>query len=290
MKNSFYANTELIGLLGFPIKQSYSPFIHNVAAELTGTKILYLPFEVHSSNLKDAVKGMVALGIRGFNVTVPHKIKVLDYLNKSSEEVAVIGAANTIVNDLGKLTGYNTDVYGINVSLTPFKSAINGNDVAIFGSGGSARAVIYTLIRYYKPKKIYLINRTEDHSESLKQHFKNKMRFDAISTKALNDPNSIDLLNSCSLIVNATPVGMYPNDGDSIISLPQVFVKDQVVFDLVYNPIKTKFLQLAEANGAKIINGLTMLVEQAGKSFTLWTNKEFPTEKVQKALLLYLSK
>lgn len=290
MKNSFYANTELIGLLGFPIKQSYSPFIHNVAAELTGTKILYLPFEVHSSNLKDAVKGMVALGIRGFNVTVPHKVKVLDYLNKSSEEVAVIGAANTIVNDLGKLTGFNTDVHGINVSLTPFKSAINGNDVAIFGSGGSARAVIYTLLRYYKPKKIYLINRTEDHSESLKQHFKNKMRFDAISTKALNDPNSIDLLNSCSLIVNATPVGMYPNDGDSIISLPQVFVKDQVVFDLVYNPIKTKFLQLAEANGAKIINGLTMLVEQAGKSFTLWTNKEFPTEKVQKALLLYLSK
>ncbi|HMN48642.1 MAG TPA: shikimate dehydrogenase [Ignavibacteriaceae bacterium] len=290
MKNSFYANTELIGLLGFPIKQSYSPFIHNVAAELTGTKVLYLPFEVHSSNLKDAVKGMVALGIRGFNVTVPHKVKVLDYLNKSSEEVTVIGAANTIVNDLGKLTGYNTDVHGINVSLTPYKSEINGNDVAIFGSGGSARAVIYTLLRYYKPKKIFLINRTEDHSESLKQHFKNKMRFDAISTKALNDPNSIDLLNSCSLIVNATPVGMYPNDGDSIISLPQVFVKDQVVFDLVYNPVKTKFLQLAEANGAKIIGGLTMLVEQAGKSFTLWTNKEFPTEKVQKALLLYLSK
>lgn len=290
MKNSFYANTELIGLLGFPIKQSYSPFIHNVAAELTGTKVLYLPFEVHSSNLKDAVKGMVALGIRGFNVTVPHKVKVLDYLNKSSEEVTVIGAANTIVNDLGKLTGYNTDVHGINVSLTPYKSEINGNDVAIFGSGGSARAVIYTLLRYYKPKKIFLINRTEDHSESLKQHFKNKMRFDAISTKALNDPNSIDLLNSCSLIVNATPVGMYPNEGDSIISLPQVFVKDQVVFDLVYNPVKTKFLQLAEANGAKIIGGLTMLVEQAGKSFTLWTNKEFPTEKVQKALLLYLSK
>lgn len=290
MKNSFYANTELIGLLGFPIKQSYSPFIHNVAAELTGTKVLYLPFEVHSSNLKDAVKGMVALGIRGFNVTVPHKVKVLDYLNKSSEEVTVIGAANTIVNDLGKLTGYNTDVHGINVSLTPYKSEINGNDVAIFGSGGSARAVIYTLLRYYKPKKIFLINRTEDHSESLKQHFKNKMRFDAISTKALNDPNSIDLLNSCSLIVNATPVGMYPNEGDSIISLPQAFVKDQVVFDLVYNPVKTKFLQLAEANGAKIIGGLTMLVEQAGKSFTLWTNKEFPTEKVQKALLLYLSK
>ena len=180
MKNSFYSDTELVGLLGFPIKQSYSPFIHNVAAELTGTKIIYLPFEVHSSNLKDAIKGMVALGIRGLNVTYPHKVSVVEYLNKLSEEAAVIGAVNTIVNDLGKLTGYNTDVHGINVSLTPFKSTINGNEISIFGSGGGARAVIYTLIRYYKPKKIYLINRTAEHAESLKQHFKNKMRFDVM--------------------------------------------------------------------------------------------------------------
>ena len=113
MQNSFYANTELIGLIGYPIKQSYSPFIHNVAAELTGTKIIYLPFEVHSSNLKNAVKGSVALGLKGFNVTVPHKVKVVDYLNKLSEEAAVIGSVNTVVNELGKLIGYNTDVHGI---------------------------------------------------------------------------------------------------------------------------------------------------------------------------------
>lgn len=290
MKNSFYSDTELVGLLGFPIKQSYSPFIHNVAAELTGTKIIYLPFEVHSSNLKDAIKGMVALGIRGLNVTFPHKVSVVEYLNKLSEEAAVIGAVNTIVNDLGKLTGYNTDVHGINVSLTPFKSIINGNEISIFGSGGGARAVIYTLIRYYKPKKIYLINRTAEHAESLKQHFKNKMRFDSISIKELINPDSMDILNSSALIVNTTPVGMYPNNEDSIINRSQYFVKDQVVFDLVYNPVKTKLLDLAEANGAKVVGGLTMLVEQAGKSFTLWTNKEFPTDKIQKSLLLYLNK
>ncbi|MFZ2322651.1 MAG: shikimate dehydrogenase [Ignavibacteriaceae bacterium] len=290
MKNSFYANTEIVGLLGYPIKQSYSPFIHNVAAELTGTKIIYFPFEVHSSSLKDAVKGMIALGIRGFNVTVPHKVKVLDYLNKLSEEATVIGAVNTIVNELGKLTGYNTDVQGIDVSLAPFKSQISGNEISIFGGGGGARAVIYTLIRYYKPKKIYIINRTEEHAESLKQHFKNKMRFDAIGTKALLPPNAIDIINNSALVVNTTPVGMYPNIEDSIISLPQVFVKDQVVFDLIYNPIKTKFLQLAESKGAKVVGGLTMLVEQAGKSFSLWTNKDFPTDKVSKSLLLYLGK
>ena len=290
MKNSFYANTEIVGLLGYPIKQSYSPFIHNVAAELTGTRIIYLPFEVHSSSLKDAVKGMVALGIKGFNVTVPHKVKVLDYLNKLSEEATVIGAVNTIVNELGKLTGYNTDVQGIDVSLSPYKSQISGNEVSIFGGGGGARAVIYTLVRYYKPKKIHIFNRTEEHAESLKQHFKNKMRFDAIDTKTLLPPDAIDVINNSALIVNTTPVGMYPNIEDSVISLPQVFVKDQVVFDLIYNPIKTKFLQLAESKGAKVVGGLTMLVEQAGKSFSLWTNKDFPADKVYKSLLLYLGK
>ena len=290
MRNSFYSDIELVGLLGYPIKQSYSPFIQNVAAELTGTKIIYLPFEVHSSNLKDAVKGMIALGIRGFNVTVPHKVKVLDYINKLSEEATVIGAVNTVVNDLGKLTGYNTDVHGVNVSLEPYKSEINGNEVTIIGSGGSARAVIYTLIRNFKPKKIYLLNRTEEHAESLKQHFKNKMRFDSLSTRVLLQPNSFDAFSDSALVVNATPVGMYPNTEDNIINSAKVFTKNQIVFDLVYNPVKSSFLKDAESQGAKIINGLMMLVEQAGKSFTLWTNTEFPSEKVYKSLLLYLSK
>jgi shikimate dehydrogenase len=290
MQNSFYANTELIGLIGYPIKQSYSPFIHNVAAELTGTRIIYLPFEVHSSYLKNAVKGTVALGLKGFNVTVPHKVKVVDYLNKLSEEAAVIGSVNTVVNELGKLIGYNTDVNGILDSLTPYKSRISGNEVCILGAGGSARAVIYTLIRYFKPQKIYVVNRTDQHAEALKQHFKSKMKFDGIVTKELQQPDLITILNNCSLIVNSTPVGMYPTTDDSVLSIPDVFVKDQIVFDLVYNPVKTKFLQLAESKNAVTINGLNMLVQQAAKSFKLWTGNEFPTEKVYKSLLLYVTK
>jgi len=290
MQNSFYANTELIGLIGYPIKQSFSPFIHNVAAELTGTKLIYMPFEVHSSNLKNAVRGMVALGLKGFNVTVPHKVKVVDYINKLSEEATVIGSVNTVINEQGKLIGYNTDVNGIIESLSPYKSQVSGNEVCIIGAGGSARAVIYTLIRNFKPKKIYVVNRTEQHSEAVKQHFKSKMKFDGIITKELHHPDLINVLNNCSLIVNSTPVGMYPATDDSVLSTPDVFVKDQVVFDLVYNPVKTKFLQLAESKGAVAINGLTMLVQQAAKSFTLWTGTEFPIEKVYKSLLLYVSK
>lgn len=290
MQNSFYANTELIGLIGFPIKQSFSPFIHNVAAELTGTRIIYLPFEVHSSNLKNAVRGMVALGLKGFNVTVPHKVKVVDYVNKLSEEAAVIGSVNTVVNELGKLIGYNTDVNGILDSLTQYKSQISGNEVCVIGAGGSARAVIYTLARYFKPQKIYLVNRTDQHAEALKQHFKSKMKFDGIVTKELQQPDLITVLNNCSLIVNSTPVGMFPTSDDSVLSTADVFVKDQIVFDLVYNPVKTKFLQLAESKNAVTINGLNMLVQQAAKSFTLWTGNEFPTEKVYKSLLLYVTK
>lgn len=290
MQNSFYSNTELIGLIGYPIKQSFSPFIHNVAAELTGTKLIYMPFEVHSSNLKNAVRGMVALGIKGFNVTVPHKVKVVDYINKLSEEAAVIGSVNTVVNEQGKLIGYNTDVNGIVESLTQYKSQISGNEICVIGAGGSARAVIYTLIRNFKPKKIYLINRTEQHAEALKQHFKSKMKFNDIVTKELQQPDLINVLTNCSLIVNSTPIGMYPNMDDSVLSTPDVFVKDQVVFDLIYNPIKTKFLQLAESKGAVTVNGLNMLVQQAAKSFTLWTGNEFPTEKVYKSLLLYVTK
>ncbi len=290
MQNSFFSNTELIGLIGFPIKQSYSPFIHSVAAELTGTKIIYLPFEVHSTNLKNAVKGTVALGLKGFNVTVPHKVKVVEHLNKLSEEAAIIGSVNTVVNELGKLIGYNTDVNGIIESLNPYKSQINGNDVCIIGSGGSARAVIFTLIRNYKPKSIYLVNRTEQHSYSLKQHFRSKMRFDGIVTKELQQPDLLGLMNNCALIVNSTPVGMFPGIDDSVLTNSDAFVKDQVVFDLVYTPVKTKFLQLAESKGAITINGLNMLVHQASKSFNLWTGVEFPTEKVYKSLLLYASK
>lgn len=289
MQNSFYANTELIGLIGYPIKQSFSPFIHNVAAELTGTRIIYLPFEVHSSYLKNAVKGTVALGLKGFNVTVPHKVKVVDYLNKLSEEATVIGSVNTVVNELGKLIGYNTDVNGILDSLTPYKSQISGNEVCVIGAGGSARAVIYTLIRNFKPQKIYVVNRTDQHAEALKQHFKSKMKFDGIVTKELQQPDLINVLNNCSLIVNSTPVGMYPSTDDSVLSIPDVFVKDQIVFDLVYNPFKTKFLQLADSKNAITINGLNMLVQQAAKSFKLWTGNEFPTEKVYKSLLLYVT-
>lgn len=129
MKNSFFANTELIGLIGHPIKHSYSPFIQNYALDLLNLDYIYLAFDVPTENLKNAVNGILALGLKGLNVTLPHKEKIIKHLDELSEEASIIGAVNTIVNDHGKLMGYNTDAYGIYETLLPFKDKIDRKSV-----------------------------------------------------------------------------------------------------------------------------------------------------------------
>jgi shikimate dehydrogenase len=289
MKDSFHLSTQIVGLLGHPIKHTFSPFIHNVAFEINKLDYIYLPFDVPPSNLKNSLKGIIALGIKGFNVTIPHKENIMEFMNNISEEASIVGSVNTVVNDLGKLNGYNTDVNGIIETLSPYKKKISGENVSIMGAGGAARAVIYTLIRYYKPKKIFLLNRTEQRAESLKTYFKAKMKFDGFKAKELVPPDITDILKDSALVVNSTPVGMYPAADDSVTTLEDSFNKDQIVFDLVYNPPKTKLMQIAAKKGAVTLDGLNMLVHQAAGAFKLWTGEDFPVEKVHKSLQLYIN-
>jgi len=288
MQNSFYTNTKLIGLIGHPIKQSYSPFIYNIAAQFKSVDYIYLPFDVVADNLEIALKGVVALGISGLNITIPHKEKIIKYLDELSEEAAMIGAVNTIVNEHGKLKGYNTDINGILESLSEFKALITGSKVCVIGAGGGARAVIYTLIRYFKPEQITIINRTIQSADTLQNYFSEKMRFDNFKTSDLFPPDLIETFNSSSLIVNSTPVGMFPDVDDSPTNLSESFHKDQLVFDMIYNPTETKLLNLAKQQGAATLGGLKMLVHQAAKSFELWTGEEPPVEKLFRSLELMI--
>lgn len=288
MKNSYHLNTKLTGLIGHPIKHTYSPFIHNITYELKKLDYIYLPFDIPAAALKTALKGMVALGLKGFNVTIPHKENILQLLNNVSDEASIIGAVNTVVNDLGKLTGYNTDVNGIYETLLPYKDEILNNEISVIGAGGAARAVIYTLVRFFKPSKIFLVNRTEQRAEALKNYFYDKMKYDSFKTKELFPPDLVDIFRNSKLIVNATSIGMFPEIDDTITSLSNSFGKDQIVFDLVYNPPKTQLLKIASSQGAIVLDGLKMLVNQAAKSFELWTGEEMPVDKVQKSLQLYL--
>jgi shikimate dehydrogenase len=289
MQNSFHTNTKLIGLIGHPIKQSYSPFIHNIAAQFNSIDYIYLPFDVVTDNLENALKGVVSLGIGGLNVTVPHKEKIIKYLDELSEEAAMIGAVNTVVNEQGKLKGYNTDINGILESLTEYKDLITGSKVCVIGAGGAARAVIYTLIRYFKPEQITIINRTIQRAETLLNYFSEKMRFDNLKTADLFPPDLIETFNSSKLIVNSTPVGMYPEVDDSPTNLKESFHKDQLVFDMIYNPTETKLLKLAKNQDASTLGGIKMLVHQAAKSFELWTGEEPPIEKLSRSLDLMIT-
>lgn len=161
--------------------------------------------------------------------------------------------------------------------------------MSVVGAGGAARAVIYTLIRYFKPKKIYLINRTEQRAESLKSYFRDKMKFESFKTLELFPPDIVDVLHGSKLIVNATSVGMFPDVDDTITKLGKSFAKGQVVFDLVYNPTRTKLLKTAAAEGAKTLDGLKMLVYQAARSFELWTGEQMPVDQIQKSLKLFIN-
>lgn len=288
MKDSFFSNTELIGLIGHPIKHSYSPFIQNYAFDLMNLDYVYLPFDVPSENLKNTVNGVLAFGMKGINVTLPHKEKIIKFLDELSEEASIIGAVNTIVNDHGKLIGYNTDAYGIIETLLPFKDKISGSKVSVIGAGGSARAVIYTLLRHFKPEEINIINRTHQKADTLVNDFSLKMRYDRFHTFELFPPDNVETLNSSHLIVNATTIGMFPDVDDTITDIEESFNADQIVFDLIYNPTKTKFLQLAESQGAKIVGGLQMLIYQAAKSFELWTGVEMPASEIAFKLEKYI--
>ncbi|MGE5429730.1 MAG: shikimate dehydrogenase [Syntrophomonadaceae bacterium] len=287
--NKFNLETQIIGIIGHPIKHTYSPLMHNISFELKNLNYIYLPFDVPLNTLKAAINGMVALGIRGFNITLPHKENILQYLKNVSEEASVIGAVNTIVNDNGSLNGYNTDVYGITESLMPYKDELMGAEMTVVGAGGAARSAIYALIRNFKPKNINIVNRTEQKAESLKEYFYSKMHYYNICSYELVPPDLVEVFRNSKLIINATAVGMNPNVDDAITTIPQSFAKGQIVFDLVYNPLQTKLLRIAEIEGATVIDGLKMLVYQGAKSFELWTGEEMPVDQILKALKLYIT-
>jgi shikimate dehydrogenase len=276
-------------LIGHPIKQSYSAFIQNVAFELKNLNYIYLTFDVTPDNLKSALGAVVSLGLKGLNITLPHKEKIIPYLDVLSEEASTIGAVNTIVNENGKLIGYNTDAAGIIETLNPYKNEITGSQVTVIGAGGSARAVIYTLIRHFKPAQLNIINRTLQKADALMNYFSVKMRYDSFHTMELFPPDNVKTLYNSKLIINTTPLGMFPDSDDSFTDVEESFNEKQIVFDLVYNPSNSKLLDIAQRRGATIENGMKMLVSQAAKSFELWTGEEMPVDSISKSLKLYIS-
>ena len=277
-------STKIVGIIGHPIKHSFSPKLHNSTFHKFGLNFIYLPFDVPPSHLKETLKAMGLLNIRGLNVTIPHKERIIQFMDHVSEEAATVGAVNTIVNEGSQFFGYNTDVNGIIESLNPYKEDIAKKTVTVIGAGGGARAVLYALIRNFKVSKINLINRTEERLDAIKDYFNDKMHFDKISTYELMPKENLEVYQSSKLIINTTSLGMTPNIEDTPTDLAESFNSSQIVFDLVYNPLKTRFLELAEQQGATIIDGLKMFAVQGARSFELWTGTTIDADETYNEL------
>ncbi len=276
---------DIYGVIGWPIKHSLSPAMHNAAFKALGIDAEYKLFEVRPEELEDFI--LKRKDAAGFNVTVPHKEKCMALLDSIDPLAASIGAVNTIVIKNGKLTGYNTDSLGFIAALEKdLGFSVKGKSVFVLGSGGASRAVSFSLART-GAKKIILTDLFLDKVKSLADNvrkFYPGCKVDIVEPKKIyreSDLSGIDLL------VNATPIGL--KESDPVLFDKGVFRPGLAVYDLVYNPEKTKLVKLAQDSGLKASGGMGMLLYQGAKSFELWTGKNAPVDVMRTTLNSTLS-
>ncbi|MFD1736645.1 shikimate dehydrogenase [Bacillus salitolerans] len=269
----------LYGVIGDPILHSMSPIMHNMAFEMLGLHARYLAFHVTPQKLPGAIEAMRALGIQGFNVTVPHKVNVMNYLDEIDELAIKIGAVNTIVNRNGKLVGYNTDGIGY---VTGLRGVVTGRDITqlsilIIGAGGASRAIYYSLI-HNGAQKVDIANRT---LEKAKNIITTKHQ---LASKAINIHEAVTNLAEYDIIINTTSIGMSPNIEEVPIEINNISNK-HIVSDIIYNPLETKFLKLAKQAGAVTQNGVDMFVFQGALSFEMWTGIYPDVHEMRKTIM-----
>jgi len=271
MKKEINGKTKIIGLIGENIENSLSPLFHNQIILKHSLSFCYLPFQVAETDLGEAVQGIRALSIRGVNITFPYKEKVIEFLDELKGSARRIGAVNTIVNNKEILTGYNTDVIGFKKSLQDNgKFVIKEKNAVILGAGGAARGVIFTLLEE-GIEEISIFNRTLEKAEKIKQDFSPFFPGSSINIFSFKQKILKDKIKEANFLVNATSIGMASQLNNTPLPDEKLFHPHLLVYDLIYHPAKTLFLKQAERAGAKIINGLPMLVYQGIESFYLWT-------------------
>ena len=280
--------TKICGLIGDPIEHSMSPAMHNTAFKDRGLDYVYLPFRVAKAQLGEAILGVKALNIRGLNVTIPHKVSVIPLLDELDPLAEKIGAVNTIINNDGVLKGYNTDAHGFLRALLEQDIEPDGKSIVMLGAGGASRAISFILAE--RGANLVILNRQLELDWAVKLGNSISRTFGRkVKALELNEQNLTPVLRKANILVNTTSVGMRPNTNDTPIPA-RLLESDLVVFDIVYNPVKTKLLTEAESAGAKAISGLEMLVRQGALAFEMWTGLTAPLEIMRKATIRALKK
>lgn len=275
--------TQLVGVFGWPVAHSLSPAMHNAAFAQQGLDWCYLPFAVAPEQLSQAVRGLRALGLRGANVTVPHKQAVMALMDELTPEARAVGAVNTIVVCEQGLLGHNTDIAGFRRTVDEDGIDVRARTVVVLGAGGAARAVVYALVQ--AGAKVMLLNRTVARAEALAQAMGIEVTAGVLDAVTLRQT-----LEGAALVVNTTPLGMWPVVDASPWPEDVPWPQGVPLFDLIYNPGETRLMALARRNGGICLDGLRMLVYQGAEAYALWTGSYPPVEVMYRAAALRLGR
>jgi len=269
--------TKTYAVVGDPIAHSFSPNIHNAAFKELELDCTYIAYRIPKGELADGLEGLKKIKIAGFNVTIPHKIAIMKYLDKVDEDCSLIGASNTVSNNDGKLMGYNTDMDGFLEPIKKRSLKIEGEDVLLLGAGGAARAIVAGFAKE-KVGVITIANRTKDKVVELRQ-FAQKI---GVQTNAISLYDIGKNLSDYKFIVNATSIGL---ENESTPLPTETINQNTVVYDIVYMPLNTDLIKKAKEKRATVIYGYEMLLGQAVRAFEIWHGIKAPYDAMKRAVL-----
>jgi shikimate dehydrogenase len=273
--------TKIICIIGNPVEHSISPMLHNTISRELDIDLVYVTFRVENGELENAVQGLKALNVLGYNVTVPYKKEIMKYLDENSQNALLVGAVNTVKFMDGRLYGYNTDADGF---LRSFKEetgeGFTGKKVTVIGAGGASRAVSVK-VAMDGAKDICIINRTKTKASEIAEVINNNIK-NAAHFMSPDDKNAAEALKNSDVIINATSIGMYPETNEIPVKSTDVFNRNQVVCDIIYNPFQTRFLNAAKKSGARTMNGIGMLFYQGISSYEIWAGIKIGDEVLKK--------
>lgn len=280
--------TQLLGVIGSPVEHSLSPLMHNAALAHLDADYAYLPFPVHPEALGEAIAGFAAIGLRGFNITIPHKQSIIPLLDEVSEVARAIGAVNTVWRKEDRWCGTNTDAAGFLAPLKGLDRNWETLPALILGSGGAARAVV-AACHQLGCQQIWVVGRSPDRLETFVQSW---LATPEITAKLSGLPwNQLaDYLPKAGLVINATPVGMHPHVEASPLSEREIGLVGEgaIAYDLIYTPRPTQFLRWAKAANLTVMDGLEMLVQQGAAALEIWLEQPAPVAVMRQALLDHL--
>lgn len=268
------------GVIGYPLTHSLSPLIHNYAIKQLQLDASYQKMEIRPQSFDDEIIKLKESGIAGFNITIPFKERIIPFVENIDNDALALGAVNTIRVKNGEWQAFNTDVAGF---ISPLKVLnISFEKCLVLGAGGAARAVIYALGRYFRPEEIRIAARNKAKAQKIADYFAPLIK--PVNTSYTSIDDTADQVKNFDLIINATPVGTYPDTDQSPLPGLHQWSKGAVIYDLVYNPIKTRFLEEAAKAGEEmiLINGMKMLLAQAAEAFKLWTGMTMPVMEVER--------